>query len=515
MSRAFPDSVALVIAEPTPARFAQALARAAKQARVVELRLDALGTVANSVRLLEHVARHYRGRRQPLTLIATCRSHSQGGGFPDSPSAQLAVLELAARAGCQWVDVDAPTLEAFPPGLRKAVLPPARRIISLHDFERTPSAAGLEKLFQRLAQLAPPPAGLGGHLVKIAVTARSPRDNVALLALAGRHRRRVIAVSMGTAGIPARVLALRAGSALAYAAPDRGPRSAPGQLRWTELRGLYRAPHLTARTRVYGVIGQPIAHSLSPALHNAAFIAAGLDAVYLPFEVARLGDFLTCLGGLGVSGFSVTHPHKETILRHLDGIDPLAEMIGAVNTVVVRGRGRLYGYNTDYVGVLRTLQRFVRLERSRVLLVGAGGAARAVAFALATAGAFVSVTARRPAAAHELARAVSGEAVPRAALRRRRFDAIVNCTPVGQAPDVAAAPLKPAELNARVLLDLVYRPRVTALLRAARRRGLRTIPGWRMLVEQGAAQYEIWTGLRAPLEVMRRAVLRSLAQSEP
>ncbi|MGH9863267.1 MAG: type I 3-dehydroquinate dehydratase, partial [Candidatus Acidiferrales bacterium] len=314
MSSAFPDSVALVIAEPTPVRFAQALARAARQARVVELRLDALGSVTAIVRLLEQVARRYRSRRSPLTLIATCRSRSQGGGFLESPSAQVAMLELAARAGCQWVDFDAPTLEAFPLALRKVLLPHARRIVSYHDFERTRSAAGLEKLYQRLA-------GLGGQVVKIAVMARFMLDNVNILALTRRHRRRLIAVSMGMAGIPARVLALRAGSALAYAAPDHGHPSAPGQLRWSEMRGLYRAPSLAARSRVYGVIGQPIAHSLSPAMHNAAFVAAGLDAVYLPFEVTRLGDFLACLGGLGVSGFSVTHPHKEAILRHLDGID--------------------------------------------------------------------------------------------------------------------------------------------------------------------------------------------------
>jgi 3-dehydroquinate dehydratase/shikimate dehydrogenase len=310
------------------------------------------------------------------------------------------------------------------------------------------------------------------------------------------------------------VLALRAGSALAYAAPDRGPASAPGQLRWSEMRRLYRPDRLKARSRVYGVIGRPIVHSLSPAMHNAALAAMRLDAVYLPFEVESLTDFLAVLGPLGVAGFSVTHPHKQAILRHLDGIDPLAESIGAVNTVVVRGRGKLYGYNTDYIGVLRTLQRYIRLEGSQVLLVGAGGAARAVAFALATAGAYVCVTARRPAPARRLAKAVGGEAVPRSALRRREFDAIVNCTPVGQAPATDVSPLRTEELNGRVLFDLVYNPRDTELLRLGRRRGLTTIPGWQMLVEQGAAQFEIWTGLRAPLAVMRRAVLRNLKKAE-
>lgn len=518
----FPEPIALVVAEPRPEACWRALRRAWRITRVVELRLDALGSVAEIVSVLERLARVRQPRSEQPALIATCRRRAQGGGFAGSPSAQLAVLALAARAGCPWVDIDAASLEQFPQPLRRALLPRARRIVSVHDFRRTPKPRALERLYQRLARL-------GADRVKIAVTPRQQSDNVALLELARRHQRRVIAVGMGTVGVPGRVLALRAGSALAYTAPDRGPASpasrgaspalcgasAPGQLRWSQMREVYRAHRLSSRTRVYGVIGRPIVHSLSPVMHNAAFVAAGVDAVYLPFEVASLRDFIRCLARLGVAGFSVTHPHKESILCYLDGVDPLAEMIGAVNTVVVRGGGKLFGYNTDYVGVLRTLQRYIHLEGSRVLLLGAGGAARAVAFALATAGAFVSVAARRPAAARALARAVSGEAIPRASLRRRRFEAIVNCTPVGQAPAVAASPLRPEELNCRVLFDLVYNPRETMLLRLARRRGIRTIPGWQMLVEQGAAQFEIWTGLRAPMAAMRRAVARGLHQAQP
>ena len=495
--RAFPDPVALVLAERTPEALLRALGRAARVARVVELRLDYLGGVAQIARFLEKLAR----QRRRTTLIATCRRRSEGGEFAGGPSAELAVLRLAARAGCRWVDVEGSTLERFPARLRAALRPPAGLIVSLHDFRGTP--ARLERTYLRLARL-------GADKVKIAVTPRRQRDNLAVLELARRRRRRVIALSMGTVGIPGRVLALRAGSALAYAAPDGQPAVAPGQIAWSEFRGSYRAHRLNARTRVYGVIGRPIAHSLSPAMHNAAFRAARLNAVYLPFEVERLDDFLECVGPLGLAGFSVTLPHKETIVRHLDGIDPLAEQIGAVNTVVVRGGGRLYGYNTDYVGILRALQGAIRLHASRVLLVGAGGAARAVAFALATAGAFVCVTARRPGAARALARAVSGEAVPRAALRRRQFDAIVNCTPVGQSPNAGESPLRAEELNCRAVVDLVYHPRHTRLLRLARRRGCRVVPGFEMLVEQGAAQYEIWTGLRAPVAAMRRAVLSRL-----
>jgi len=489
------EPIAPVIAAPTVVGFLQGLRHAERTATVVELRLDALQTPAAIVQFLEQLP-----QRSRLIRIATCRSSLAGGSFPGTPAAQLALLRLAARSGCDWADVDAESLKGFPPSLRREMLRGIRAVVSFHDFRRTP--ADLGRLYRRLARF--------GGLAKIAVTARRQSDNLAVLRLARRHRGRVIALAMGTAGIPARILGLRAGSALTYATLNGGPATAAGQLPLSELRNLYRPHRLDARTRVYGVIGSPIAHSLSPPMQNAAFQAAGLNAVYLPFEVSDLRDFLRCRAELGVAGFSVTLPHKQAILRHLDACDPVAESIGAVNTVVVRSRNRLYGYNTDYVGVLRTLARQVSLEGAQVLILGAGGSARAVAFALATAGAFVSITARRRARARALARAIGGEALPRAAVRGREFDAIVNCTPVGMWPEVKESPLRPAELNASVVFDLVYNPLETQLLRFARKRGAIAVPGWQMLVEQGATQFEIWTGLRAPLAVMRRAVLKAL-----
>jgi shikimate dehydrogenase len=245
-------------------------------------------------------------------------------------------------------------------------------------------------------------------------------------------------------------------------------------------------------------------------MHNVGFQARRMSAVYVPFLVRDLRDFLAAIKPLGIAGFSVTLPHKQKILRYLDGCDPLARAIGAVNTVVVRGRGKLYGYNTDYVGVLRALERRVRLRGSRVLLYGAGGAARAVAFALAQGGAVVCICARRLARARALARAVGGLALERAQLRREFFDAIVNATPVGMHPRAGDSPLEAAELNCRVVMDLIYRPSKTPLLKLAERRSLETISGIEMFVAQGTAQWEIWTGVRAPVAAMRRAVLAAL-----
>ena len=239
-----------------------------------------------------------------------------------------------------------------------------------------------------------------------------------------------------------------------------------------------------------------------------------MNAVYLPFLVHDLKDFLDLLEPLGIRGFSVTLPHKERIVSQLDDCDPLAARIGAVNTVVVRGGGKLYGYNTDYVGVLRALERRMPLRGSRVLIVGAGGVARAVAFALAQAGASVCICARRPAKAKSLARAIEGEAVPWSELRRQFFDAIVNATPVGMHPLVKGSPLEARELNCRLVFDTIYRPRVTRLLQLATHRGIETVSGVEMFVAQGTAQWEIWMGARAPIEAMRRAVTLVLAREE-
>jgi 3-dehydroquinate dehydratase/shikimate dehydrogenase len=280
------------------------------------------------------------------------------------------------------------------------------------------------------------------------------------------------------------------------------------------MKSVYRADRLSRRTRVYGVIGDPVGHSLSPLMQNAAFAARRMDAVYLPFLVRDLKDFLAAIAPLGIRGFSVTLPHKQRILPHLDGCDALAEKIGAVNTVVVRGGGRLYGYNTDYVGVLRSLERRMPLRGSRVLIVGAGGAARAVAFALAEAGAAVCVCARRPAKAKSLAGAVGGEAIAWNRVRREFFDAIVNATPVGMHPLVGRSPLEARDLNCRLVFDTIYRPRTTKLLQLAARRGIETVSGVEMFVAQGAAQWEIWTGERAPVEAMRRAVVLALEDEE-
>jgi shikimate dehydrogenase len=230
--------------------------------------------------------------------------------------------------------------------------------------------------------------------------------------------------------------------------------------------------------------------------------------------VKDLPDFLGAVPEFGVRGFSVTIPHKQTILKYLREVEPLAAEIGAVNTVVVRGDGSLYGSNTDYIGILRALEKKLKLAGSRVLIFGAGGVARAAAFTLAKADASVAICARRDKAAQELAKAVGGEVVPRRALKSEKFDAILNATPIGMHPHDQVSPLLPQELNCRVVMDLINRPRMTRLLKLAAHKGIATISGVEMFVPQGVAQWELWTGQRAPESLMRAAVLRALRAEE-
>jgi len=494
----FDDKLCAVAAGRTAQALWTQLERALSLSHTVELRLDWLFDDAEIDRFLKRLS----AKKFRETLIATCRRIPAGGCYSGSIAMQLVHLSGALRAGCHWYDLEIETARECPPEILKVLLGHGRHLASAHFFQGMP--ANLNRVAAQLSSARP-------DAIKIAAKCDTLAEALNLLQLA-RGRRNVVAVPMGDAALPGRVLAIRAGSALAYAAIESA--TAPGQVSFDQMKNLYRSDRLTRKTRVYGVIGDPIGHSLSPLMQNAAFQAVKMDAVFLPFRVSDLKDFLRAVTPPGIAGISVTLPHKQAILRHLDGCDPLARAIGAVNTVVVRGGGKLYGYNTDYVGVLRALERRMALRGSRVLIVGAGGAARAVAFALAQAGAAVCICARRPGKAKELARAVGGTVVSRNRLRKEFFDAIVNATPLGMHPLENRSPLQARELNCRLVFDTIYRPRETSLLQLAKRRGIETVSGVEMFIAQGIAQFEIWTGERAPEKIMRRVVLEALAREE-
>lgn len=492
------DKICAVVASADAESMRRQLRAALRETHTVELRLDWLAGDEEISRFLRRLPSFARG----AILIATCRRRSAGGRYRGTIASQLAHLTEAIAAGCRWYDLEIETVRRCPPELLRVMLSQGRQLTSAHFFKRMPKDLG--RVANELSRGR-------SDAIKIAAHCDSLRDAQRLFSLA-RKCKSIVAVPMGDVALPARLLAVREGSAFTYAPVEHA--TAPGQVSLEQIKRVYRLDQLTRHTRVYGVVGDPIGHSLSPHMQNAAFQAHRVDASYLPFLVRDLSDFLAAVKPLDIRGFSVTLPHKEKILRHLDDCDPLAAKIGAVNTVVVRGGGKLYGYNTDYVGVLRSLERRIALRGSRVLILGAGGAACAVAFALAQSGAIPCIAARRPQRAKALARAAGGEAIAWAQIRREFFDAIVNATPVGMHPHTANSPLDPRELNCRLVFDTIYRPRMTKLLQLAQKRGIETVSGVEMFVAQGAAQFEIWTGERAPVHAMRRAVLRALDAEE-
>jgi 3-dehydroquinate dehydratase/shikimate dehydrogenase len=488
--------ICAVVATPRARDFRVLVRRALRETSTVELRLDWLANDGERKNALEWL-RKFAPKK--ATFIATCRRRVGGGEFAGSAAEEIFWLMKAKEAGCTWCDLEVETMQALQTDSIQGYRLPPNVMLSIHDFRRTPALPKKLKMVSRGEFAA----------VKVAAMSRRLQDSTRLLRLA-RGTNRVVAVPMGEIGLPGRILALRAGSALAYAPVAAA--TAPGQVGLQDLLHLYRAPELTQKTEVYGVIGDPIGHSLSPLLHNTGYVVAKKDAVFLPFLVEELGEFLKAAPEFGVRGFSVTLPHKQKIFRYLDECEPLAERIGAVNTVTVKKGGRLTGSNTDYVGVLHALERKMRLPDSRVLIFGAGGAARAAAFAIAKAGAEVLVCARRDAAAKELARAVGGGVLRRSALRKEKFDALVNATPVGMYPHPESSPLKAEELRCSLVMDLIYRPLETKLLRMTKARGIKTVSGVEMFLAQGIAQWELWMGRPAPVAAMRAAVLRMLLE---
>jgi shikimate dehydrogenase len=267
---------------------------------------------------------------------------------------------------------------------------------------------------------------------------------------------------------------------------------------------------MDARTKVFGIIGRPVEHSLSPAMHNAAFQTLGINAVYVAFPVADLKLAVAGLRGLNIGGVSVTIPFKEDIIPLLDELDPQAARMGAVNTVVNR-EGRLVGYNTDWLGALAALKEETTIANKHFLILGAGGAARAIVFGIREEGGRVSLTDVDAHRAAVLAQEFGSEALSPAALSQCPATGLINATPVGMAPQAHNIPIDPNLLSRfDLVMDIVYRPLETRLLKEARAQGCLTIDGLQMLIHQGAAQFELWTGRPAPLEIMAQAAHAAL-----
>ncbi len=379
-------------------------------------------------------------------------------------------------------------------------------IISFHDFKKT---GDLEAVHRRMETFAP-------EIMKVVPTARKLADNLTLMRFlehaADRSSAQIVGMCMGDAGVISRVLGIRAGSAFIFAAPNAGEETAPGQIAARTLLESYRIDAVDAATRVFGVAGDPIGSSLSPLMMNTAFRRETVNAIYLALQTGDAEDLFKLAREIPIGGLSITMPLKQAVLPLLERTDPLSAKIGAVNTVLRAQDGKFYGFNTDVAGIVGPLERRLSLRDARVLVLGAGGAARAAVFGCRDKGAEVSILNRTPEAAQKLAKQAGAKVIRRDALAKSTFDVIINATPAGMAGNSTTMPLNPEELNARLVFDLVYNPLETPLLRAAKAKGLGVISGVEMFVQQGARQFEIWTGKPAPEDEMLRVVLHALRQ---
>jgi len=471
--------------------------------KFLEFRLDSLPKPAAAL----SAVKEFLDRRRDVTAIATCRRKQFGGRFALSLASELDILLAAAEAGCKIVDLEVESAEEAKPAqlaqwrdkLRAAG---AALLVSYHDFTQT---RNLEQAARRIEAFQP-------DFVKVVSTARSVADNLAVLRLIEDRSltAHIVGIAMGEEGLVSRVLGPRAGAAFTFASAGNGPgpelATAPGQVSVQTLHDLYRVEHLDQATRVFGVAGNPITHSLSPLMQNTAFRRENVNAVLLPLKVKALNDLLTLVRDLPLAGVAVTMPLKQGVLPYLANMDPLTARIGACNTLRTGADGKLYGFNTDVAGVVRPLEKRLKLKGARIIVLGAGGAARAAVFGLVAQGAEVFIFNRTHETAVALAKEAKAKALKHEQFVKARFDVLINTTPCGMTGIKQALPIEEKELNAGLVFDTVYTPLETPLLKLAKERGIPAISGIEMFVQQGARQFEIWTGKPAPEAEMLRVV---------
>ncbi len=470
--------------------------------KLVELRVDFIQGEVQIKRLLKD---------RPCPAIITCRRKNDGGRWDRSEEARLQLLRLAIVEGADYVDLEDDVAGSVPR------YGSTKRIVSHHDMQRTP--ADLPALHARLA-------ALDADIVKIATMANHPSDNLRMLDLVRSATVPTVGICMGDIGVPTRILCGAAGSPFVFATFNDERTLAPGQIGWRGMRDLYRFDSIGPETRIYGVVADPVAHSLSPVVHNAAITAAGLDAVYIPFRVPadQLDEFLAEAGRWPLAGLSVTIPHKEAVLARATSQDDLVQAIGAANTLSFSPDG-IAASNTDAAAAVESLVAMLSeheqltsgdsLGVKTALVLGAGGAARAVAFGLKQRGVDVTIASRTAERARQVALDVGCKSVEWAARHRLPHDCVVNATPIGMHPEVDQTPFEKEHFRPyMVIFDTVYNPENTLFIKEARAAGCRVVTGVEMFVRQAAIQFRTWHGVEPPAGVMREALKRATASAK-
>lgn len=471
----------------------------------VELRLDSLGEPPSDEEL-----RGLIDSAGGKTVVVTYRPRREGGQYDGDEETRLEVLHRAVRLGAEYIDVeyDVPS----------ANWADAKIIVSRHDFRRVP---------EDLGRMAAEMESSSADVKKIAFMSFGPEDALRALDLLRAGRKPTVALAMGEAGALSRIAAGKFGASCSYAAGASGGEAAPGQLTVSELKQMYRWDAVGAETRLFGVIGCPVAHSMSPAIHNTAFDATGYDGLYVPLRIEpgrdnflRFMDALLSRPWTDWRGLSVTIPHKEHALEYVgsDGCDELCSRIGAINTITIDSGGSLRGDNTDYAAALDALCAAMRIERQelsgkKLAVLGAGGASRAIVAALAHYGAEVVIYNRTLSRAEQLAGEFGASAKPLDAAGDSDAEILINCTPIGMHSHDRAgqSPLAKLPGDVKVVFDTIYNPPETPLLAEARDAGCTCVSGLEMFVNQAAGQFEIWTGQSAPRDAMREVVVARLS----
>ena len=489
---------------------------------MVELRADEVTDRAQLATLVDNA---------PLPLIVTCRPTWEGGNCELPEEQRVTLFTDTSLHNAAYVDIELEAYKGIPEAQKSSIERPI--ILSSHDFKTRPER--LTNIFLELSQRR-------NQVAKIVWMARSIRDNIEAFEILQSRQKPTIALCMGEAGLISRVLAKKFGAFLTFASLRDESATAPGQVTIHDMKRLYRWDAIGPKTKVFGVVACPVKHSMSPAIHNASFDATGYDGVYLPMLVqpeyeafkAFMESFLT-FEALDLTGLSITIPHKENALRYLKEktaeIEPLAERIGAVNTIIIdrsSGALKLAGRNTDYAAILDAITEKMNIRRGdlsnyRVAVIGAGGTGRTAVAALAACGATVVVYNRTRERADALASEFNGHTgkVVSASMDKLCDSCchiFINTTSIGMHPHVDASPFGdkiPQFTPETVVFDAVYNPIRTKLLVQAEEAGAQTIGGIEMFIRQAAAQFHTWTGLPTPTEAMRRVIVSRLTASVP
>lgn len=464
---------------------------------LVELRLDYIRRSVNMKRLLE---------KRPCPIIATCRRPADGGKWRGTEQDRVMLLRTAIADGVDYVDLEMDVAGKIPR------YGSTKRIVSYHNFQQTPD--NLPEIHEQML-------GLDPDVIKIATMAHSPTDNLQVLRLCRDSKIPTAAFCMGEMGTPSRILCGRFGSPFTYATFSSERRLAPGMLSFQEMRNLYRYGEIKSDTEVFGVIADPVEHSLSPLIHNRAMREAKMNRIYLPFRVPReyLGRFMSAAPELGIRGLSVTIPHKEEVLKSLNSMDEEVAGIQAANTVVFKDK-KVVGYNTDCKAAIRCILRAMDKDKDdpvafkdrRFLLLGSGGVARAIGYGLHARGAAVFIAGRNVRSTEELANHLDAQPVNWMGRHSPQVDAIINCTPIGMHPNLDETPFEARHLSPTTLVfDTVYNPEQTLLIKQAREKGCPVITGVEMFVRQAALQFKLFTGEKADQKLMLGEVKRAIS----